>query len=285
MRDHFASGLGASTPCSVVIVAHNNGATVVRTVQSVLEQTPSAHRVVLIDCGSDDTSWLERFKGQERVTTIAAKNLGYAGGNNLGWRALELLDDDSVLFLNPDVLLPPGFLGEMAKVAADMRARRYAMISPRLLSYDFETDRPIGAIDSTGIFSTFWGGWRDRRDDSPAEGKTLEAVPALCGACLWASAGALRSAALKPGEVFDSRYFAYKEDIELSLRLRRAGWQLAIWHGAFAWHGRGWRERKAMPHASRLLSARNELRLHARYAPLRLPFSAVKWFYVRWLER
>jgi GT2 family glycosyltransferase len=113
----------------------------------------------------------------------------------------------------------------------------------------------------------------------------VEIVPALCGAFLFARAKILRSAALAENEIFDARYFAYKEDIELSLRVRRAGWALGLWHGGIAWHGRGWSQRKRMPHSSRLRSARNEVRLHASYTPMRLPYSLVKWVYTKWFER
>jgi N-acetylglucosaminyl-diphospho-decaprenol L-rhamnosyltransferase len=272
--------------CGVVIVAHNNGATVVQTVDSVLAQQSPAARVMLIDCGSQDTSWLKRFEGAPTVQTIAAENVGYAGGNNLGWRELAIQDDGFVLFLNPDVLLPPDMLSKLRTLMTERRAQKCAMISPRLHGYDFVAARPTDRVDSTGIFPQWWGGWRDRRESSPPESDTLEQVPALCGACLWARVGALRAAALHEGEVFDPRYFAYKEDIELSLRLRRAGWTLGTWHGAVAWHGRGWSsERRLMPRALRVLSARNEVRLHATYVPARLPYSILKWAYAKWLER
>jgi GT2 family glycosyltransferase len=198
---------------------------------------------------------------------------------------LNIPDDGFVLFLNPDVLLPDGLLDTLRQVASGKEAQSYAMIGPRLLDYDFLTDEPSGRIDSTGIFPTFWGAWRDRRENSPSERDVLETVPALCGAFLWARAGALRATMLGGEDVFDSRYFAYKEDIELSLRLRRAGWKLGVWHGAFAWHGRGWKTRSDMSRRARVLSARNEVRLHATYARRHLGYSLVKWFYARWLER
>lgn len=275
----------APVPCGMVIVAHNNEATIVRTVESALAQQRPADRVILIDCGSADAGWLKRFEGASGVRVIAAENLGYVGGNNLGWRELAMADDGFVLFLNPDVVMPPGLLDRLRGVMAGPRAQRCAIISPRLHGYDFAADRTVARIDSTGIFPTWWGAWRDRRESSPPEGDVLERVPALCGAFLWARAGALRAAELRSGEVFDARYFAYKEDIELSLRLRRAAWNVAVWHGAVAWHGRGWGERRRMPRASRVLSARNEMRLHAAYALARLPYSTLKWLYARWLER
>lgn len=285
MADAMQAVDRGSAPCGVVIVAHNNAATVGPTVESVLAQKRDVDRMVLVDCGSADASWLKQFEGAPGVRVIAVANLGYAGGNNVGWHELALSEDSFVLFLNPDVILPSGLLDRLRGLMVEPRSQRCAMISPRLHGYDFAARSATGQIDSTGVFPTKWGAWRDRRENSPPEGDILEKVPALCGAFLWARASALRSVELRDGEVFDSRYLAYKEDIELSLRLGRAGWNVAIWHDAVAWHGRGWKDRRRMPRASRLLSARNEIRLHAAYAPARLPYSMLKWLYVRWLER
>jgi GT2 family glycosyltransferase len=252
----------------------------------VLAQQPPVERVALVDCGSTDAAWLKRYEHLPGVRTIAVKNLGFAGGNNLGARELAPPDTGFVFFLNPDILLPVNLIAQLVALLAEPRGQMCAAVSPRLQGYDFAVDQPTGRIDSTGIFPAWWGAWRDRREGSPPEGDVLEHVPALCGACFLVRVAALRAAALRAGEVFDPRYFAYKEDIELSMRLRRAGWRLGLWHGTIAWHGRGWAaDRRHMPHALRLLSARNEMRLHATYAPQRLPFSILKWFYVRWIER
>jgi GT2 family glycosyltransferase len=231
--------MSADVFVGVVIVAHNNGATVSQTVRSVLQQRRAAERVVLIDSGSEDASWLAEFRDRPNVTVQATHNIGYAAGNNLGWRELKAPNDGFVVFLNPDVLLPAELLANILEVMNEPRAQKCAMLSPRLHQYDFGAASPTGHIDSTGIFPTWWGAWRDRKEDSPAPHDGVEIVPALCGAFLFARAKILRSAALAENEIFDARYFAYKEDIELSLRVRRAGWALGLWHGGIAWHGRG----------------------------------------------
>jgi GT2 family glycosyltransferase len=270
----------------VVIVSYNHGRTLVQTVDALLAQTRPASRVIVVDNGSADTSWAQRWSDRPEVTVMLEnRNLGFTGGNNLGWQRLAP-KDGFVLFLNPDVLLPSDLLARLLALMNEPRARSFGAVGVRLLGYDFEGNRPTGRIDSTGIFPRWYGAWRDRRDGSPPAGDVLEAVPALCGAFLFCRVAALRAIQFPDETVFDGRYFTYKEDIELSLRLRSAGWSLGTWHGAEAWHGRGWNQNRAqMPRASRLLSARNEVRLHARHAPWRLPYSLAKWAYVRWWER
>ncbi len=265
-------------PLAAVIVAHNHGETLGRTVRSLLDQAGRPERIVVVDCGSDDTSWSRAdWAGAPGLEIILEANLGFTGGNNLGWRRLAPTAG-LVLFLNPDVLLEPGLLAGMRGLFGETRAARFGAISPRLAGYDFATSRPTGRLDSTGVFPRWSGGWQDRRETSPPAADVLENVPALCGAFLACRVAALRSCLRPAGGVFDERYFAYKEDVELSYRLRRAGWQLGLWHGAEAWHGRGWQTtRRSMPRVLRMLSARNEVRLHATHARGRLPASVLKW--------
>jgi N-acetylglucosaminyl-diphospho-decaprenol L-rhamnosyltransferase len=270
---------------AVVIVSHNHGATLGPAVESLLQQEARPERIVVVDCGSTDTSWSKavwaRIPG---VEIVLEKNLGFTGGNNLGWQRLAP-QEGLVLFMNPDVLAPPGLLAGLRELSGEARAAGFGMISPRLAGYDFGAGRATGRLDSTGIFPRWSGGWYDRRERSPPAGDVLETVPALCGAFLLCRVAALKSCVRPAGGVFDERYFAYKEDIELALRLRAAGWKSGLWHGAEAWHGRGWQaDRRAMPRDLRLISARNEMRLHATHAPARLPASWLKWLAVSWFD-
>jgi GT2 family glycosyltransferase len=270
----------------VVIVSCNHGRTLRLTLDSLLRQTLAASRVVVVDNASTDISWSTWWRDQPGAEMILENhNTGFAGGNNLGWRQLAP-KDGFVLFLNPDVLLPPDLLARLLVLMNEPRAQGLGVMGVRLLGYDFEENQPTGRIDSTGIFPCWYGAWQDRRDGSPPAGDRLEIVPALCGAFLFCRVAALRAIQFPDQTLFDGRYFAYKEDIELSLRLRGAGWDLGVWHGGEAWHGRGWNQNRAqMPRGSRLISARNEIRLHARYAPWRLPYSLAKWILVKLLNR
>ena len=272
-------------PISVVVVTRNHVETIGPTLESLANQLSPADAVVIVDCGSDCTDWMtewERLPGFSCVRL--GLNAGFTGGNNQGWRRLQM-ETGFVLFLNPDVVLPPELLGRLRTLVSEPRAAGFGALSPRLLSWDFTTGQPTGRVDSTGIFPVWRGGWRDRREDSPGISDRLECVPALCGAFFLARVEALREVLVGGGDVWDDRYFAYKEDIELSLRLRRSGWRLGVWHGGEAYHGRGWKVRDEIPRSDRLRSARNEVRLHGTYRPWKLPLSLVMWSLVKWLDR
>ena len=268
----------------VVVVTRDPRATIEPVLRSIADQSEPAERVVVVDCNSADASWMAAWQRRPGFDCVRLdRNAGFTGGCNEGWRRLNARDG-WVLFLNPDVIVPPALFARLRKLAAEERAANLAALSVRLLGWDFNAARPTGRVDSTGIFPC-WHGCRDRRRDAPLAGDRIETVPALCGAFFFARVAALRDVGFPDGAVWDNRYFAYKEDIELSLRLRRAGGKLGLWHGAEAWHGRGWAtDRRQMPRSARLLSARNEVRLHATYMPWRLPGSLIKWAAVRWLN-
>ena len=112
-----------------------------------------------------------------------------------------------------------------------------------------------------------------------------ELMPALCGACLFCRRSALEAVALAGGAVFDPAFFLYKEDIELCLRLRAAGWRLLYQPALRALHCRGWQsERQAVPWPLRLMAAANEIRLYCRHPSPYLLWALAKYALVRWLH-
>lgn len=271
---------------AVVIVTHNHEKTISPTLDGVLGQSLSPTQTIVVDCASHDVTWADKWRNVSGLQLrLERDNLGFTGGCNLGWQLCNTASD-YLLFLNPDVLLPPQTFQAMVALAEAPEHASFGALSPRLEGYSFSRQEPTGAFDSTGIFPVPFRGWADRRGPVTPPTDRLEAVPALCGAFFFARTEMLRELELAPGVVFDPRFFAYKEDIELSLRARRAGWQLGLWHGFSVFHGRGWpASRREVPRAQRLRSARNEILLHRRHAPLRLPASLVKWLSVALLDR
>lgn len=82
--------------------------------------------------------------------------------------------------------------------------------------------------------------------------------------------------------VFDERFFLYKEDIELSLRLRKNGWKLLYQPRVRAFHCRGWqRQRSDVPYTARLLAAKSEILLYLRHPSPYMLWAIGKYLLVR----
>lgn len=211
-------------------------------------------------------------------------NIGYAGGNDYGFK-LSRPDADVVVFMNPDCFLLGGdFLARAAEILREEAT--LGAFQPVLLRYDFAWHAPAGDYDSLGIVRNFYGRWSDAgQGQAVATPHPVPArVDAVCGACIVARRTALAELSQRDGFVFNPAFFMYKEDIDFSLRLVSLGYRLAVRPDLTAHHCRGWRSRREVDWRLRYLSARNELRINRRW-PLPLLFSLLKWVFVTVVER
>lgn len=277
-----------NSACSVIIVTHNSERYIHETMECLARQTVPSHHIVIVDCLSKDPSYLKPYQGLGHITVhLSDKNLGFCEGNNLGL-SLVPKSSDYVLFLNPDAFLTPEFLKRALTHMNATENHMCGMLSGTLLRYDIQEKRLTGTYDSTGIFSTWYGKWYDRDQGCKVDAQKyvkVEKVPALCGALLFCRKGALDQVKLSNGDLFDRAFYMYKEDIDLSCRMRKAGWVLHFCPDFIAYHCRGWQERSHVSKRFRLMAARNEVRLHWRLrAPIKLSYSLLKWSAVQCLD-
>ena len=74
----------------------------------------------------------------------------------------------------------------------------------------------------------------------------------------------------------------YKEDIELSLRLRATGWRILYDPRVELYHCRGWnRQRQTMPLARRVMASGNEVLLYRRHPSPYILWALLKYLLVR----
>ncbi|MCB1055857.1 MAG: glycosyltransferase family 2 protein [Acidobacteria bacterium] len=208
----------AATPARVVrvvVVHHGDPAPTFAAIDAVLADTSSSQRrlVVVDNSGTLDPSRLPRG-----VLYLACPdNPGFGAAVH---RGLELLAGHGpILALNHDVRVEPGFLD--ASVAAleapdptGRGGRVGAAAGPLYL------DRPGGRLWYAGGRVRWLTGTVVQNRDPGAAGRERD-VGFLPGAALVVAAEAWGSVG-----GFDPSIFLYHEDVDLSLRLRRAGWRL-----------------------------------------------------------
>ena len=266
---------------AVVLVCHNAERDLQRCLIALEVGTLRPSWTCIVDSGSDATAYLDDLAARPATHVIRQGNCGYGRGNNTGFAAIPE-GIPYVLFLNPDCFVLPDTL-ELA-VQALAKDARLACVGARLAGYDRMREQASGLLDSTGIMRAWYGRWQDRGQGEVDGEQYLEAelMPALCGAFLCCRRSALDAVALGPGIVFDPAFFLYKEDIELCLRLRAAGWRLLYQPQVRAWHCRGWnRARQAMPYHLRLMAAANELRIYRRHPSPYILWALAKYVLVR----
>ncbi|NLX99074.1 MAG: glycosyltransferase family 2 protein [Rhodopirellula sp.] len=198
---------------SVIVVNYNGIALLADCLNSLAAQTYRDFEVIFVDNGSSDGSVAQAVALMPDVRIVALnENLGFAGGNNAGIRRAQ---GSNIVLLNNDTLVDPHFLEELVR-GVDC-GRRVGMVAPKILNYYDRT-----RIDSVGGLvlcrdGLGQGRGRGERDEGQYDGLGEVLVPSGCAALF-------RRELLDECGLFDERFFAYCEDMDLGLRACWAGW-------------------------------------------------------------
>ena len=109
---------------SVVILTWNSEDFIALCLESLSRQTYPNFEIIVVDNASRDST-VQRLKKCPHASLVAKlivneKNLGCAGGNNVGWRASS---GDIVIFLNPDTVVTKTWMEDLAAaLLADPKA-------------------------------------------------------------------------------------------------------------------------------------------------------------------
>ena len=265
----------------VIIVTHNSSREIPLCLQAIENQNHRVDSITIVDSGSDSTAYLSNMS-PKRHKVILRENVGFGIANNIGYQSLKLAVDDIIVFLNPDAFLHEDAISEVVKIFDQYED--VGCVTGKLHGYSLSEKKRTGLLDSTGIFRKWYGRWYDRGQGALDTGfyERIEEIPAVCGALMCCRAKALE---IFNGEIFDSSFFLYKEDIELSLRIRSNGWRLFYSPHIVADHCRGWSEDRAtVSYRSRLVSAENEVKLYCRHPSPYMVWAIAKYIAVRLLR-
>jgi GT2 family glycosyltransferase/glycosyltransferase involved in cell wall biosynthesis len=203
-------------------------------------------QVLVVDNASSDGSadWTRSHHPDVRVVE-ASRNLGFAGGCNLGAREA---DTAVVAFLNNDMRVDADWLTELTRPFAE---HDVVATGGKILSWDGK------AVDFVGGQVNFYGhGFQSMHGRPAGDASDLATGPVLfaCGG----SMAVRREAFLKLGG-FDEDYFAFFEDIDFGWRAWVAGHRVLFVPAAVAYH-KGHATGSRLPaHQLRLLYERNAL--------------------------
>jgi len=185
-----------------------------------------------VDNGSADGS-AELALGRPDVRLIRnPNNAGFAAANN---QALELAQGEFILLLNYDAVLEPRYLSILVE---SLRAdQRRGSATGKLLRPSVSGQPTL--LDSTGhvMYRNVQATNRGENEPDRAQYDRAEEVFGVC-----AAAAVYRRAMLEDvmveGEVLDSTFFSYLEDVDLDWRARLRGWRSWYEPSAVAVHHR-----------------------------------------------
>jgi GT2 family glycosyltransferase len=218
---------------SVIIVNWNGGRSLPDVLQAVHGQRYEPIEIIVIDNGSIDSS-IALLEADPSIRLIKnARNLGFAEANN---QAIAVAGGEFVLLLNNDAILTEDYIGTLV---ADMRQdETRGSASGKLLRPANGSSGPT--IDSVGHVM-YRNLWPTNRGEGEPDGPAFDHPGEVFGVC--AAAGLYRRAMLDDvavdGEVFDSSFFAYLEDVDLDWRARLRGWRSWYDPRVTAYHQRG----------------------------------------------
>jgi GT2 family glycosyltransferase len=141
------------------------------------------------------------------------KNLGYAGGNNVGIRIALEADAEYVFIVNPDIRISPESIAAYIDVMTSDSS--IGAINPIQLS-------PDGLSIDARFKWTIWG------NTQPTESALLNAGQRWGAQTLLGAAIFLSSKAIKKIGLFDPLYFAYGEEQDLCRRILYHNFKLVV---------------------------------------------------------
>lgn len=264
----------------VHIVTWNSAKTIVPCCVSVLQQQFPNDRYQLTLRISDNASadnTVELLKanfGSPVDIQRNTANLGFCEGHNHACSAALDEGFDYVLVLNPDTRLTPTAV--MSLVHSLENDPRAGTATPKLLRAD-EALRPLAppVFDAAGMYMTPSTRHLDRGSNEHDVGQydRMEYVFGGTGACLLIRTSFIRDVALPNDtgryELFDERFFAYREDADLAWRGRQLGWECLYVPQSLVYH-----ERRVLPERrAELPEALNRLGVRNRFLMLANNFS------------
>ena len=177
--------------------------------------------MIVVDNGGSDAE-VVAADGRERVQLLEPReNLGFAGGCNFG--AAEATSD-VLVFLNPDTVVGPGALRQLARTLEDPEVG-IAMARLCLL------DRPELLNSGGSVVHVSGLAWAGRFGEQAESIRLLEDVAAASGAAL-----GIRRDTFRALGGFTDELFMYQEDVELSWRAHLAGLRVVVDPGADVFH-------------------------------------------------
>jgi GT2 family glycosyltransferase len=216
-------------PVTCIVVLNWNGADeTIACLESLAPVLVKGYKLLVVDNGSTDGSSEKirsAFPAVEQLRLPA--NLGYAGGNNAGFRRVQESQAEFVIFLNNDTIVDAVFCAPLLEtlrlqpLAGIAVPKIYYWDQPDLLWYAGGVVKlSTGLICHVGL----------RQKDAP-EFDRPGSTDYATGCCF-----AMRCCDFEAVGGFDESFAMYAEDVDLSLRVRALGKSIEYVPSSRVWH-------------------------------------------------
>jgi GT2 family glycosyltransferase len=213
----------------IVILNWNGKVDTLECLRSVFAVEYSNFDIFVVDNGSTDNS-VEVIRQHYPSLRIiqTGRNLGYAGGNNLGIKEALNNGAEFVLLLNNDTTVDPGLVKNF--VAAAKKKPKAGIFGAKIYFHS----------EPNKIWF-FGGDWNERRSwlvhvglGQQDQGESFNRITEtnfVTGCALF-----IRRHVVEAIGLMDERFFLVFEDADWCFRARKKGYQCAVVPGALVWH-------------------------------------------------
>ena len=213
---------------SIIVLNWNGLKDTIECLESLKKITYPDYEVIVIDNGSvgNDPDVLEE-KYKDYVKVIRNKeNLGFCGGNNIGIKEAIKRSAKYILLLNNDTVVEPNFLDELVKTT--LKDNKIAIVGSVIADYytkkivftNAKIDRKLKM---------------ERRLDYLNSDKEWWETGGVSGASMMLKTEHI----LKYSLFLDEDLFLYCDEIDLCLRVKRAGLKIAVAGNSKVYHKEG----------------------------------------------
>lgn len=222
---------------SVILVIFNAKKYIKPVFDAIFNQTYKDLGVIAVINGNDDNSKELIEQNYPQVKILEPGRNNWSASNNL---AIMSSTGEFIQLINQDLILEPDYIQKVLEVFTD---KRIGAATGKLLRYDFSNNVKTNIIDSTGVIISRSGRARDRGQNQPDQKQFDNQTD------IFAVSGAgpmFRRAALEEirycenykCEYMDEDFVMYWDDVDLSWRLKHAGYKCVYVPQAIGYHGR-----------------------------------------------
>lgn len=202
---------------SIITVNYNGADLTLEMLRSLRDVTYPNVEIIVVDNGSkeDPSAIVQHFPQVNLIRSL--KNLGFAGGNNLGISAAH---GKYLLFLNNDTEVDPGFLAPL--VEAFENNPGLGVASPKILFYQSKDKKTIQYAGSDGINPyTIRGTKIGSFEQDQGQYNDVRETELGHGAAMMIPMEAIKTVGLMP-----DIYFLYYEEHDWFEMIKRAGYRI-----------------------------------------------------------
>jgi GT2 family glycosyltransferase len=258
-----------------VVLAWNQVTVTLECLESLSKSHYPALRIVVVDNGSTDLTHEIVSKNYPDIEVIRlVHNVGLARGYNHGIEYALNKAADYVIAMNNDTVVAPEMVAELVK--AIQNHPRAGMVSPKI--YHFFGDRT-----RLWCAGAKWQNFPPRikliGSNAPdgAEFQHEFTLPYVTSCCILMSREALEKVGF-----FDTGYYFYYDDWDLSERYRAAGFEIWFVPAAHIWHKVSVSTQKTnKPKKWWFVMGRSSVRFYLKYKPEMIFVLYTLWFTLR----